>query len=107
MPFIRSELLQHMVNLGVSLHQWDKMKDVNSWILKMDFETGVKPVIQFLADSNVPADNLGVLFTKYPEILKTSIEDLEVRKNYLEAKKFTPEMIGRIFTRNPMWLLYR
>ena len=37
-----------MVKLGVSLYEWDKIKDVNSWVIKMNFESDVKPVIQFL-----------------------------------------------------------
>nr|CAG4636464.1 EOG090X0C5Y [Eubosmina coregoni] len=102
----KSELLQQMVKLGVSLYEWDKIKDVNSWVIKMNFESDVKPVIQFLVDSGVSPDTLGNIFTNSPHILRERLEDLEVRKNYLEAKKFNPEMIGRIFSRNPTWLLH-
>jgi mTERF domain-containing protein len=48
-----------------------------------------------------------MFFTKSPMILKTSIEELEIRTNYLQTKKFTSEMISRILSKNPYWLLFR
>nr|CAG4643461.1 EOG090X0C5Y [Ilyocryptus agilis] len=104
----KSELLKQLINLGVSIHQWDKMtkKQISSWILKMDFTKDVQPTIQFLVNKGVDIDLVGKLLTKNPEILKESIEDLEVRTNYLLSKKFTAEMISKIYSRNPFWLLY-
>nr|CAG4641991.1 EOG090X0C5Y [Eurycercus lamellatus] len=102
----QSSLLQNMVKLGVAIHQWDNIHDCHSWILKLNFEKDVQPVIRFLVDTGITPDSLGKFFTHNPHILKTSPQDLEVRRNYLESKKFTPEMIARICSRNPFWLLF-
>ena len=103
----QSELLQQMVKLGVAIHKWDRMEAVHGWILQKDYSSQVEPVIRFLADVGVRPDDLGAFFSKNPSILKESLEDLEVRHNYLLSKKFDREQIGRIITRNPYWLLFR
>lgn len=102
----KSELLQLMVKLGVSIHQWERKTDVHSWVMALDFKKDVQPIIQFLVDQGVASDSLGLFFTKNPYILKSSIEDLEIRINYLHSKKFSSEMISRILSRNPHWLLF-
>ena len=103
----KSELLQNMIKLGVSIHQWEKLRDVHSWVMTLEFTRDVKPIIQFLVDQGVSPDQLGAFFTKNPYILQTSVEDLEIRTNYLHSKNFTPEMISRIYSRDPFWLLFR
>jgi len=102
----KSELLQQMVKLGVSIHHWERMKDVNTWILKKDFAMDVQPIIRFLVDQGVEPNTLGNILTKNPFILNTSMEELETRNNYLLQKNFTKEMISRIYTRNPFWLVF-
>nr|CAG4637305.1 EOG090X0C5Y [Ceriodaphnia reticulata] len=102
----KSELLQNLVKLGVSIHQWEKLGDVHSWLMVLDFTKDVKPIIQFLVDQGVSPNQLGIYFTKNPYILKTCVKDLEIRTNYLYSKNFTFEMISRIFSRNPFWLLF-
>lgn len=103
----KSELLQLMVKLGVSIDQWERKGDVHEWVMTLNFQKDVQPIIQFLVDQGVIADCLGRFFTKNPYILKSSIEDLEIRTNYLRSKKFSTEMISRILSRNPHWLLFR
>ena len=103
----KSELLQMMVKLGVSIHEWEKRGDVHSWVVKLDFKKDVQPIIRFLVDQGVSPESLGIIFTKNPMILKTTIEELEIRTNYLHSKKFTSEMISRIVSKNPFWLLFR
>ncbi|XP_057376565.1 transcription termination factor 3, mitochondrial-like [Daphnia carinata] len=102
----KSELLQLMVKLGVSIYQWERKADVHSWIMALDFKKDVQPIIQFLVDQGVASHSLGHFFTKNPYILKSSIGDLEIRTNYLHSKKFSSEMISRILSRNPHWLLF-
>jgi hypothetical protein len=75
--------------------------------VKLDFKKDVQPIIQFLVDQGVSPESLGTIFTKSPLLLKTSIEELEIRTKYLQSKRFTSEMIVRIFSRNPFWLLFR
>merc|ERR1712071_485090 len=102
----KSELLQQMVKLGVSLHHWERMNDVSAMMLTKDFHRDIKPTIQFLVDNGVDPDALGKVFTKNPFIFNTSLEDLKIRNNYLEYKKFDKEMISKIYTRNPFWLAF-
>ena len=106
-----SQTLQQLVNLGVAIEKWDKIYAAdNSWIVKLDFEKDIQPVVKFLVDIGVDPNGLGMFFTKNPFILNphsSKVEDLFVRTNYLLSKKFTPEMIANIYTRNPFWPLFR
>lgn len=103
----KSELLQQMVKLGVSIHHWERMKDIDTWILTKDFCKDVQPIIRFLVDQGVEPNTLGTILTKNPFILNTSIEELEIRNDYLLQKNFNKEMISKIYTRNPFWLVFR
>nr|CAG4650434.1 EOG090X0C5Y [Sida crystallina] len=102
----KSEVLREMVKLGVAIYEWDKKPDVQGWILKKNFDSDVKPVIQFLVDSGIDPNNLGKFLTTNPMILKETICDLETRINYLKSKRFNQDQISKICTRNPHWLLY-
>lgn len=62
---------------------------------------------RFLHDLGVPSDELGAFITKNPWIFKEDLDDLQVRVNYLQSKKFSAEMIARIVRRNPCWLSFR
>lgn len=103
----KSELLQMMVKLGVSIHDWERKGNVHSWVMTLDFKKDVQPIIQFLVDQGVSPETLGMFFTKSPMILKASIEELKNMTSYLHTKKFTSEMISRILSKNPYWLLFR
>lgn len=103
----KSNFLQQMINLGVSIHKWDNKQDVCSWIVKLDFKKNVEPVVKFLVDKGIPPDSLGKYLTLNPYIFKENIEDLQIRANYLYAKNFTHDMVAKIFLRNPYWLLFR
>ncbi|KAG8226869.1 hypothetical protein J437_LFUL006578 [Ladona fulva] len=102
----KSTTLQELVKLGVDLYKWEKKKGVTEYILKLDFEKDMKPVIRFLHDNRVDADFLGNFLTKNPLIFKEEIENLQVRVNYLESKNFTSEMIGRVISGDPFWLMF-
>ncbi|XP_071453774.1 transcription termination factor 3, mitochondrial [Hetaerina americana] len=102
----KSSTLQELVKLGVNLYEWEKKKGIPNFVLKLDFERDIKHVIRFLHDQGVPADKLGLFFTKNPLIFKEKIDDLQVRINYLESKNFTSEMVQRVITGNPYWLMF-
>lgn len=103
----KSDFLRKMVKLGVSVHHWDKSKYINSWIMNVNFERDVQPIIHFLVNNGVQPESLGQFFTRNPKIFKVDIHELENSNSYLLSKKFTPDMIARIYTRNPFWLLFR
>lgn len=58
-------------------------------------------------DNGLSADQFGHFVTKNPFIFEQQLEDLQVRINYLEAKKFISSDITRIITSNPSWLNFR
>jgi mTERF domain-containing protein len=62
---------------------------------------------RFLHDLGVPSDELGAFITKNPRIFQEDLNDLQVRVNYLQSKKFSAEMIARVVSRNPYWLSFR
>lgn len=100
----KSEVLRELTKLGVELYKLDKKVDLAEHILKLDFNKDIVPIIQFLHDNGVNPDDLGQVLSKNPAILIESLEDLNVRINYLESKKFTKEMILNIITEFPIWL---
>ncbi|XP_045122400.1 transcription termination factor 3, mitochondrial-like [Portunus trituberculatus] len=102
----KSATLQQLVKLGVDLSTWDARKNVNSFILPLDFERDMKKYIVFLHDLGILADDLGRWLTVNPYIFQQSIDDLEARTNYLEFMKFSEEDIVRIISKNPYWLLF-
>ncbi|XP_073983991.1 mitochondrial transcription termination factor 3 isoform X2 [Rhodnius prolixus] len=101
----KSHTIQQLVKLGVNLHKIEK-KGLAEFILRLDFERDVKKYIQFLHDVGVPPVEYGHFFTVNPHILKEDLDDLVVRLNYLESKKFLSSDIVRILSKNPKWISY-
>ncbi|KFB51274.1 AGAP012143-PA-like protein [Anopheles sinensis] len=101
----KSHTLQQLVSLGVELHKLEKRKGIPQYVLGLDFERDMKNHIRFLTDTGVPAEMLGELLTKNPLIFKEDLNDLQTRVNYLQSKRFLPEEITRIVTKNPFWLM--
>ncbi|KAJ8876170.1 hypothetical protein PR048_024079 [Dryococelus australis] len=102
----KSPSLQELVKLGVDLHKLEHKKGVPEFILTLDFERDMKEHIRFLYDKGVPPSNLGWFLTKNPLIFKEDLDDLQVRINYLESKKFSVDMVSRVITKNPFWLSF-
>ena len=99
------ESLQMLIKLGVDLSYIEKNSpNVAEYILKLDFETDIKPYLIFLTDLGVNPENLSYILTKNPLILAQHIDDLNVRINYLRSKHFSPESIASIITKAPKWL---
>lgn len=103
----KSELIQQLVQLGVNLHYIEKkLPQAMKFLLQCQFD-GIKDHIRFLNDLGVELVDVGKIITKNPLLLKESLEDLEVRINYLKFKKFDNEAVVRIISKNPFWLTHR
>ncbi|XP_033342975.2 mitochondrial transcription termination factor 3 isoform X1 [Megalopta genalis] len=96
--------IQKLVDLGVDLHKLEKHRDLVEMYLSLDFDRDIKPYITFLHDCGLQPENLGRFITKNPRIFKEDMDDLHTRIRYLAAHLFTPPMIQRIITGNPLWL---
>ncbi|KAG5891264.1 hypothetical protein JTB14_019671 [Gonioctena quinquepunctata] len=83
----KSDSLQQLLKLGL------KFEDYRDHVL-------------FLKDLNVPTEKIGKIITNNPFFLKEHLNDLQVRLNYLQYKRFTDEMIQRIVETNPFWLTH-
>lgn len=104
-PYVnQSETLRRLIELGVDLSKVEKKAGQASYILKMDFEKDAMPYIRFLHSIGVPSDELGQFITKNPGIFQEDLDHLQVRVNYLAAKKFSADDISRIVTKAPAML---
>jgi len=102
----KSPTLKKFLDLGVDLYKIEKRKGLGQFVLGLDFEKHCKDHLTFLNDLGVSPDSFGRFITKNPMFFKESIDDMRVRVNYLESKKFTPAMISRIVATNPYWLMF-
>ncbi|XP_017784741.1 PREDICTED: transcription termination factor 3, mitochondrial [Nicrophorus vespilloides] len=102
----KSVTLQELLKVGVDLHRLEKKVTVPQYILGLDFEKDVKNHIIFLHELGLEIDIVGRLITKNPYIFQQSLENMQVRINYLSSKKFTNDMIIRIIGHNPYWLMF-
>jgi len=100
-----SETLQRLVDLGVSLHSWEKYGHLGLAV-KLDFERDVAPVVRFLADVGVEPGMIGNILSVAPGLLEEPDQDLKTRVAYLVSKKFSMAEIAHIITSSPRWLLY-
>lgn len=102
----KNPTIQEFVKLGVELWKVEKKAEIAKKLVSLDFEKDVKPYIQFLHDSGVPANELGAFITKNPFIFNVDLDDLRTRIRYLRAHQFHPRMISTILTKNPQWISY-
>ncbi|CAK1603236.1 unnamed protein product [Parnassius mnemosyne] len=101
-----SEDLSTLLHLNVNLSKIEKKPFVAEKILKLNFEEeDTKGILMFIKDY-VGVEDIGNFLTKNPLILFETVEDLKIRVNYLESKKFKNESIRRIITQNPFWLMF-
>lgn len=102
----KSDTLQQLMKLGVNLDRLDHT-NVGEFIANLNFKQNVEPYILLLTnDIGIPAEKIGQFLTKNPDILKESLDDIQVRINYLQLKRFTRDQISMIVLRNPFWLNY-
>jgi len=100
-----SQTLQSLVDLGVSLHKWDKYGHLGL-AAKLDFDRDVAPTIRFLADVGVSPDQIGNILTRSPTLLEETEQDLKTRVAYLVSKKFSMNDIAHIISDSPRWLCF-
>lgn len=100
----KSKTVQELIKLGVQLWKFDKDLDIVKMIVNLNFEKDVKPYIQFLHDTGIPADQLGAFISKFPKIFNENLDDLHTRIRYLRAHNYTPVMIAEILCKHPLWL---
>ncbi|CAH0404763.1 unnamed protein product [Chilo suppressalis] len=99
-----SETLQNLLHLDVNLSKIEKKPQLVEKILKLSCGN-IENFILFIKDY-VNVDEIGTFITKNPLILYESLEDLNVRINYLQSKKFSSNDIQRIVSKNPYWLMF-
>ncbi|KAI4465601.1 cgi-12 protein-related [Holotrichia oblita] len=102
----RSETLQQLLKLGVNFHKLEQKRNVPTFIMGLDFEKDIKNHVLFFLDRGLQTVDIANIITRNPFILRQDIEDLKVRINYLLYKKFNEDMILRILSRNPFWLMF-
>lgn len=102
----KSQTLQKFLDLGVDLYKIEKRKGLGQFVLQLDFERDCKDHLMFLNDIGVPPEEFGKFITKNPLIFKETVDDMQIRINYLQSKNFRPHMISRIVVVNPFWLMF-
>lgn len=96
-------VVRTLIEMGVIVRQWDKDTKISSFVLKLDLERDVKPRLVFLHDIGLPASSHAQVITKNPSIFKESIENMNIRIDYLKSKKFSEEAIKTIIIKAPIW----
>jgi len=102
-PYVNeSQTLRHLVMLGVNLSRIED-RDINlaEKLVRLDFERDVKPVLLFLHHCGVKECDIGECISRNAHLLCEPIDDMQVRVNYLESKKFSKELIARIVSKAP------
>lgn len=98
-----NKVLQTFIDMGVKIREWDKHTAIGSFVLQLDLDRDVKPRLIFLHDLGLPANSHALIITKNPLIFGESLENLNVRIEYLKSKRFTDEAIRTIITKAPRW----
>ncbi|XP_067887653.1 transcription termination factor 3, mitochondrial [Heterodontus francisci] len=100
----RSETLTKLVLLGVDLSKLERRPNVANMLLRLDFDKDVKERLLFLKDVGVEDPLLGAFLTRNPFILTEDMENLQMRIQYLQSKKFSKGAISRMVSRAPYLL---
>ena len=97
-----SVTLSNLVRLGVNLSKIEeRYMSLAEQLLKLDFDHDVKPVLLLLHQCDVKECDIGECITRNPHVLCEPIDDMQVRINYLESKRFSKESIARIVSKEP------
>ena len=100
-----SPMIRELAKLGVKFYLIEENPKAMEILLRYSFDD-MKPYIQFLHDTGVPAENIGQFITRNPFIFTQDMDDLHTRIRYLRAHDFDREMIARIVDKNPHWLMF-
>ena len=99
-----STVLSNLVALGVNLSTVEKNVDVAEHLVKADHDRDVAPYLLFLHKTGVADADLGAFLTKNAGVFLESLENLQIRVDYLRSKKFDTAAIARIVTKAPTLL---
>ncbi|XP_048384816.2 transcription termination factor 3, mitochondrial [Stegostoma tigrinum] len=100
----QSETLTKLVLLGVDLSKLERRPNVANMLLRLDFNRDVKERLLFLKDVGVDDHLLGAFLTRNPFILTEDMENLQMRIQYLQSKKFSKEAISSMVSGAPYLL---
>ena len=100
----RMPTLQRLVDLGVNLYVLEQDREIAQYLIRLDFNRDIKQHLLYLKSLGIEDDVLGIWITCNPLIFRESIENLNIRLEYLKSKKFTQEMIQMILIRYPPFL---
>lgn len=99
----KSRTLQTFLSMGVSLFDIESISRKNAiYFLSLDFDRDCAKHVRFLIDNGLKTNRLGWFFSENPVIFKESLEDLQVRINYLKSKKFTRSMIAQMINNSAL-----
>ena len=99
-----STVLSNLVALGVNLSTVEKNVDVAEYLVKADHDRDITPYLMFLHMTGVADADLGGFLTKNASVFLESLENLQIRVDYLRSKKFDAAAIARIVTKAPTLL---
>ena len=99
-----STVLSNLVKLGVNLSAVEKNVDIATHLVKADYDRDIAPYLLFLHNVGVVDSDISGFLTKNPSIFLESLENLQIRIDYLQSKKFSNEAIARIVTKAPTLL---
>ena len=97
-----SETLQQLLKLGIDLdviHNFNR--DIANQILRMDMQRDILPRLLFFKELGLSGEQISYMFNRNAFLFTESMDDMQVRLNYLESKKFSPECIARIAHQTP------
>lgn len=97
-------VLKKFIEMGVMIRKWDKDRAICEFILKLDIERDIKPHLIFLHDIGIPAEKHAKVIENNAAFFKETLDDLQIRIDYLKSKKFTDESIVEIVCKAPRWL---
>jgi len=90
--------------MGVDVYRWNQPNVKAKYILTLNFERDCIQHLVFLNELGIKNKDLAQFLSYNPWIFKETIEDLNVRINYLESKGFNQENIRNILIRAPFLL---
>jgi len=99
-----SATLKRFIEMGVDVYRWNQPNAKAKYILTLDFERDCLHHLVFLNGLGIKNKDLSQFLSYNPWIFKETLDDLNVRINYLESKGFTRDDIRDICIRAPYLL---
>ncbi|XP_040581539.1 transcription termination factor 3, mitochondrial [Lepeophtheirus salmonis] len=100
-----NEALKQLFHLGVDISRWEKEGHLDLALSLTDFKAQVQPTIEFIIQQiGLSLPVISQTLTQAPQLLKTDVQVLETRLEYMKSKKFTPHQIRKLITKRGDWL---